>query len=223
MFLLDGLKRLAAELYMIENDLASNELQVFIQFPYAYWDLPLSDTIGSDTASSPISFMHWLSPTYTPETNPSRWRLESVSFAALPFSHTSPTLLFYTFGDCSTYLTSLIAPLPLKSLERYTALDAFFLPYYSRLPNYDSETCRPKAYLATEWCNDEWAGNGSYSNFQIGMQDAAADVECMRYGMPENRIWLAGEHTASFDGLGTVSGAYFAGERVANRISRIYR
>lgn len=50
------------------------------------------------------------------------------------------------------------------------------------------------------------------------MTDAANDVLCMRHGMPEYGIWLAGEHTAPFDGLGTVAGAYESGEAVAMRI-----
>lgn len=76
----------------------------------------------------------------------------------------------------------------------------------------------PKRFLATEWCNDDLAGNGSYSNFQVGMTDAARDVEAIRYGMPEQHIYFAGEHTAPFDGLGTVAGAYTSGEKVATRI-----
>lgn len=40
--------------------------------------------------------------------------------------------------------------------------------------------------------------------------------------MPERGIWLAGEHTAPFVALGTVTGAYWAGEGVAKRIVRAY-
>ena len=79
-------------------------------------------------------------------------------------------------------------------------------------------TCAPFRFLATEWCNDEFAGNGSYSNFQVGMTDAARDVEAIRQGMPEQHIYFAGEHTAPFDGLGTVAGAYVSGEKIARRI-----
>lgn len=50
------------------------------------------------------------------------------------------------------------------------------------------------------------------------MEDAARDVEAIRHGMPQQHIYFAGEHTASFDGLGTVAGAYSSGERVAQRI-----
>lgn len=96
-------------------------------------------------------------------------------------------------------------------------LQSFFEPYYSRLPGY-SEACAPVRFLATEWCNDEFAGNGSYSNFQVGMTDAAHDVEAIRHGMPEQHIYFAGEHTAPFDGLGTVAGAYTSGENIAKRI-----
>jgi len=43
-------------------------------------------------------------------------------------------------------------------------------------------------------------------------------VECMRRGMPEQGIWIAGEHTAPFVALGTATGAYWSGEKVALRI-----
>lgn len=76
----------------------------------------------------------------------------------------------------------------------------------------------PLRFLATEWCNDNFAGNGSYSNFQVGMEDAARDVDALRAGMPDRHIYFAGEHTAPFDGLGTVAGAYTSGEEVAKRI-----
>ena len=93
----------------------------------------------------------------------------------------------------------------------------FFEPYYSRLPGY-TPAYTPLRFLATEWCNDDFAGNGSYTNFQVGMTDAASDVEVIRYGMPDHHIYFAGEHTAPFDGLGTVAGAYTSGEKVAMRI-----
>lgn len=50
------------------------------------------------------------------------------------------------------------------------------------------------------------------------MTDAARDVEAIRHGMPERHIYFAGEHTAPFDGLGTVAGAYTSGEQIAERI-----
>ena len=50
------------------------------------------------------------------------------------------------------------------------------------------------------------------------MTDAAHDVEAIRHGMPEQHIYFAGEHTAPFDGLGTVAGAYTSGEQIARRI-----
>ena len=52
------------------------------------------------------------------------------------------------------------------------------------------------------------------------MTDAARDVEAIRHGMPEQHIYFAGEHTAPFDGLGTVAGAYTSGEQIAKRIIR---
>ena len=161
------------------------------------------------------SFAHWLSPSYATQTNPHSWRLECVSFHAFEEPYRRNILLFYTFGDCSAHITSSISRLQGKLRDEW--LQEFFEPYYSRLPGY-TKACAPLRFLATEWCNDEFAGNGSYSNFQVGMIDAAHDVEAIQYGMPEEHIYFAGEHTAPFDGLGTVAGAYTSGENIAIRI-----
>jgi hypothetical protein len=66
------------------------------------------------------------------------------------------------------------------------------------------------------------AGYGSYANFQTGLQRGDEDVEVMRHGMPERGVWLAGEHTSPFVALGTVTGAWWAGDGVAGRIVRAW-
>ncbi|KAL8917579.1 MAG: hypothetical protein Q9208_007862 [Pyrenodesmia sp. 3 TL-2023] len=187
--------------------------KVLIEFPTAFWE-PVDSGAGNGNEED-TSFVHWLSPLYTTQTNPQRWRLECVSFHAFPQPYRRNILLFYTFGDCSSYTTASIHGLQGKARDQW--LQDFFEPYYSRLPGYTT-ACAPLRFLATEWCNDEFAGNGSYSNFQVGMTDAAHDVEAIRHGMPDQHIYFAGEHTAPFDGLGTVAGAYTSGEKVARRI-----
>lgn len=187
--------------------------KVLIEFPSAFW--ASNTTNGKDGLEDNVSFVHWLSPSYTAQTNPLKWRLECVSFHAFEAPYRRNILLFYTFGDCSTHITTAIRGLQCKARDQW--LQQFFEPYYSRLPGY-ANTCVPLRFLATEWCNDEFAGNGSYSNFQVGMTDAAHDVEAIRHGMPDHHIYFAGEHTAPFDGLGTVAGAYISGETVAKRI-----
>ena len=67
------------------------------------------------------------------------------------------------------------------------------------------------------------AGFGSYCNFQVGMEDAEADVECIRHGMPDQHVWFAGEHVAPIDALGTVNGAYSSGEKVGERLLEAYQ
>lgn len=185
-----------------------------IEFPTAFWESILSEAqFESDDG---VSFIHWLSPSDATKTNPGHWRLECVSFHAFEEAYRRNILLFYTFGECSTHITASIRDLQGKARDLW--LREFFEPYYSRLPGYAKTSCAPLRFLATEWCNDEFAGNGSYSNFQVGMTDAAGDVEAIRYGMPAQHIYFAGEHTAPFDGLGTVAGAYTSGERIAERI-----
>lgn len=48
------------------------------------------------------------------------------------------------------------------------------------------------------------------------------DIEVIRQGCPERGIWFAGEHTAPFVALGTVTGAYWSGEAVARRVLAAY-
>jgi Flavin containing amine oxidoreductase len=187
--------------------------KVLVEFPSSFWE---SEEHVTKEDEGGISFVHWLAPSYAPETNPHKWRLEVVSFNAFDAPYRRNILLFYTFGDCSTHITASIRGL--KGASRHDWLQRFFEPYYSRLPNYDPKTCAPLRFLATEWANDEFSGFGSYCNFQVGMQDAARDVKAIRYGMPDRHIYFAGEHTAPFDGLGTVAGAYKSGDAVARRI-----
>ena len=70
--------------------------------------------------------------------------------------------------------------------------------------------------------SDELAGYGSYSNFQVGLERGDQDIEVMRKGIPERGVWLAGEHTAPFVALGTVTGAWWAGEGVGRRICKLW-
>ena len=48
------------------------------------------------------------------------------------------------------------------------------------------------------------------------------DIEVLREGMPDRGVWLAGEHTAPFVALGTVTGAWWSGEAVAGRVGAAY-
>jgi hypothetical protein len=140
-----------------------------------------------------------------------------MNLSALPSPSTHPTHLFYIYGSCSAHIAS-ISALPQPSRDE--SLTAFLAPYISLLPNYSSSdtNCTPKAIFATAWAGDEMAGYGSYANFQVGLEDGDVHVEVMRKGMPEQGIWIAGEHTAPFVALGTATGAYWSGEKVALRI-----
>ena len=48
------------------------------------------------------------------------------------------------------------------------------------------------------------------------------DIEALREGLPDRGIWFAGEHTAPFVALGTVTGAWWSGEGVGRRIAAVY-
>ena len=172
-------------------------------------------------------FTHWLAPTYAPQTNPKQWDQQGMNLAALPDSTAHPTLLFYIYGPCATHIASLASSgtsSPKDTAQRDQALQAFFNPYISRLPHYSASnpTCQPSAVLATAWANDEFAGYGSYANFQVGLEEGDGDIEAMRRGMPERGVWFAGEHTAPFVALGTSTGAYWSGEGVGRKIVEAY-
>ncbi len=114
--------------------------------------------------------------------------------------------------------------LPLSPDERKSFLVAFFKTYYSSLPHYDenSPACEVVDCLATDWLHDEYAGHGSYSCFPVGIERADQDIQTLRKGLSGQHTWFAGEHTAPFDALGTVSGAYRSGEAVGQRIAAVH-
>jgi hypothetical protein len=163
-----------------------------------------------------------MTPEFAPDTNPAQWSQDAVSLAGLPSSCAQPTLLFYIHSACAHHIGQICQSTPADRSD--AAILAFFEPYYSRLPNYDSSDpdCQAVAVLATNWVSDEFAGYGSYSNFQVGLQEADRDLAVMQEGMPERGVWFAGEHTAPFIATGTVTGAYWSGESVADRIAKSY-
>ncbi|OTB08971.1 hypothetical protein M426DRAFT_7003 [Hypoxylon sp. CI-4A] len=191
--------------------------KVYISFPKAFWvpDKPEDRTVQG--------FSQMLSPGYATDTNPHKWNQEFLELASLAPSAAHPTLLYYFYGDQSKYITSELAKLSSKEKQDAFLID-WFRPYYSRLPYYDenSPDCQPNGCYATEWLNDDLAGNGSYSNFQLGLEEGDVDIETMREGMPGRGLWLAGEHTSPFVALGTATGAYWSGESVGKRIAQAY-
>lgn len=179
--------------------------------------------MGSGLGSRSVrGFCQWLSPTYA-TSNPHKWHQEVVDLASFSEASSHPTLLFYTYGDASKYLTDEASKLDTKE-KRDSFLFEFFKPYYSRLPHYSESSgeCQPSGCLATNWLQDELAGNGSYTNFQVGLERGDFDVEVLREGLPDLGLWLAGEHTAPFVALGTATGAYWSGESAGRRIAERY-
>ncbi|KAF8861745.1 FAD/NAD(P)-binding domain-containing protein [Acephala macrosclerotiorum] len=198
-------------------------ISVYITFPSAFWvdqpSSPLSPNLTPQQLAAAEDtfpgYTNWLSPTYSTTTNPSCWPAECWNLASFTPPNRHPTLIFYLYGPCSEYLTTLVHQK--SDEEHYSLLNSFFHSYYSRLPHYSEQNpeCKPKAILSTEWQKDELSGFGSYCNFQVGVKDAAGDVKAIREGVPDRRLWFAGEHTSPFEELGTVAGAYLSGEGVA--------
>jgi hypothetical protein len=199
----------------IHNLKLSQLEKVFITFPSAFW---ITDT----TTDSFPSYTNWLSPQYAPDTNPQGWPQEIWNLASFDSPNDHPTLLFYLYGDCSRHIVNSIYAKPKD--EKYSFLKNFFLPYYSKLPGFnpDNADCTPKAILATEWLKDDLNGNGSYCNFQVGIEEADKDVGAIREGCVERRLWFCGEHAAPFEECGTVAGAYLSGEFIGKRIVEMH-
>lgn len=180
-------------------------------------------------ADSPVDPSHYagftsfIAPAYA-ASNPTHWNQEAVNLAALPGDTAHPTLLFYTYGATSKHVADIVTQNP-DADEQKRALIDFFEPYFSRLPNFEPQNKehQPSHVLATAWANDELAGYGSYANFQVGLERGDEDVEVMRKGAPERGLWLAGEHTAPFVALGTVTGAWWSGDGVAKRIVQAWK
>ncbi|KAF2628537.1 amine oxidase [Macroventuria anomochaeta] len=189
--------------------------------------VPIHQLGAADSPVDPshyAGFTSFIAPSYASSTNPSHWNQEAVNLAALPGPTAHPTLLFYTYGPTSHHIGNLIAT-SRDAAEEKQRLTEFFKPYYSRLPNYDhtNDDHQPAHLLATAWVNDELAGFGAYANFQVGLERGDEDVEVMRRGVPERGLWLAGEHTAPFVALGTVTGAWWSGDGVAKRICSAWK
>lgn len=200
--------------------------KVYISFPKAFWLEPDAPSKNNNDNRTVKGFCQWLSPSYASSTNPSRWTNEIVELGSIDPSVAHPTLLFYIYGAESEYVTSKVRSLSSgadknDSQEAESFLYEFFKPYYSLLPSYNPSDpdCQPSGYLATDWLHDDLAGNGSYCNFQVGLKEGDKDILAMRHGVPEEGIWMAGEHTATFVALGTVTGAYWSGEDVARRVA----
>ncbi|KAL9591468.1 MAG: hypothetical protein Q9179_007690, partial [Wetmoreana sp. 5 TL-2023] len=147
--------------------------KVYLTFPTAFWLPPKSD----ETHNAPLNpfFTQWLTPAYTPH----RWPVECVFLSSLPHPCAHPTLLFYMHGPLAEHITSITSSLDPSSPTYLAVLTDFFKPYYSLLPNYtrNNNKMDPTHALATNWQNDELAGWGSYSNFQISSPREVGKVE----------------------------------------------
>ncbi|KAJ3497853.1 hypothetical protein NLG97_g1577 [Lecanicillium saksenae] len=191
--------------------------KVYISFPVAFW------RAKEGQPEIAKGFIQWVSPNYHPELNSARWPQEAVELSSLGDDDSHPTLLFYTYGEQSKWFTAELAKRP-GNREKAEFIINYFKPYYSRLPNYaaNSAACTPVDCVATEWLNDDLAGNGSYGNFQVGLENGDDHIQTMRDGLPDQGLWFAGEHTAPYVALGTSTGAYWSGEAIGERILEKY-
>jgi hypothetical protein len=194
--------------------------KLYVTFPRPFW---LGDAANTD--SYPI-FTHFHDPSYVKHPSDEGWNQNVMSMAHLPGDLAHPTLLFYVYGACGTAIVKQVEGLQEHSEQYNSILEAFARPFYSKLPHFGAEAadCKPSSFLMTQWQNDRFAGNGSYCNFQVGLEEGDIDIEVMRDagGLTEKGLWLAGEHTAPFIALGTTTGAWWSGEGVAKRICARY-
>lgn len=195
--------------------------KVYVTFPQAFWQDPAASAGTPDR----LTFALFQDPSYTttrPRDIP--WNQECMALTTLPSPLAHPTLLFYLYGACGEHITTTTTT---AAADHHTTLDTFLRPFYSRLPGYSptSASCKPVAYHATHWQTDPYAGHGSYSNFQIGLEHGDRDIQTLRDGAGmgvQRGVWFAGEHTAPFVALGTTTGAFWSGERVAGEVCGLY-
>ncbi|KAL1978665.1 hypothetical protein VTN31DRAFT_1524 [Thermomyces dupontii] len=200
--------------------------KIYVNFPRAFWHVDQRANGKIALSEGAPTFTQFMQPSYVE--NPAgdaSWHVDCVSMAVLPAPCAHPTLLFYIYGPCAEHVVSRIKDLDEGSKEYHDFLVQFLHPFYSKLPGYDATSahCTPVAVRASKWQADPYAGNGSYTNFQIGLESGDKDIEILRLGIGRSRgVWFAGEHTAPFVGLGTTTGAYWSGERAAGQICDVY-
>lgn len=200
-----------------------------MSFETAFWDRQTSQSSTKENSDPNPVFQHFLHPLYS-SSNPHSHDLGMMSLYSLPGGIIHPTLLFYIHGEFAKEMTDRLEHHVPGSESYNSSLEQFLYPYYSRLANFDHNTpeCQPRAFYATSWQKDAFAGFGSYTNFQIPQPPVEEgsgdypyldeDIKALRHGLPERGLWLAGEHTAPFVALGTVTGAYWSGDAVGKRI-----
>ena len=208
--------------------------KALISFPTAFWESTDFSTKDTEQAQSDVKrsfpvFSHFLHPDFAPpEQRSSTIEMMTLSSTTAFGKFAQPALQFYLWGQAAADMTSAVAGLEPSSTDYHTVITRLFQPFYSRLPNHQEgfRDCVPVAVLATRWQRDEFAGYGSYTNFQVpgGRAQSGSDpvidegVKVMRRGTPERGIWLAGVHTVPFVALGTTTGAYWSGEIAAVKL-----
>ncbi|KAK9455447.1 hypothetical protein V1511DRAFT_500492 [Dipodascopsis uninucleata] len=168
--------------------------KVYIQFPRDFWK---------------ADYFEFLSPAYDSKNNLHRHPMTAISLAHLPKEYKQPVLLWYLYGEMS---------MKIQELQNDEEIIEFFHPYFTKIPGFKAELDIPNAVIRTSWTKDEFAGYGSYSNFQVGLKDGINDIKCLRRGLRDRHIWFAGEHCSDILQLATVNGAFESGLNAAQSI-----
>ncbi|KAK9357823.1 hypothetical protein V1504DRAFT_335950 [Lipomyces starkeyi] len=168
--------------------------KAYIKFPRQFWNL---------------DYFEFFSPEYAPDSNPEKWPMSVISLAHLPEPYSQPVLLWYLYGDMSQKIVN---------MQSDKEKIAFFEPYFSRISGYEPGCDDPEAIVCTSWSKDSYAGYGSYSCFMTGLKEGDNDIEELRRGLPERKVWFAGEHCSDVLQLATVGGAYGSGTHSAKLV-----
>ncbi|KAK9367004.1 hypothetical protein V1509DRAFT_202542 [Lipomyces kononenkoae] len=168
--------------------------KVYIRFPRQFWNM---------------DYFEFFAPEYASASNPAKWPMSAVSLSHLPEPYNQPVLLWYLYGDMSQKVINMQSDR--EKIE-------FFEPYFSRIPSYEPSRDEPEAIVCTSWSKDPCAGYGSYSCYTVGLKEGDVDIEELRQGLPERRLWFAGEHCSDVLQLATVGGAYGSGTHAAKLV-----
>ncbi|KAK9459879.1 uncharacterized protein V1516DRAFT_626984 [Lipomyces oligophaga] len=143
----------------------------------------------------------------------------AVSLAHFPEKYCQNVLLWYLYGDEGQKVMAMDD----DEVQKY------FQPYLEKIErdskydnNYDdgyaSGVAGSEHIVMTKWGQDPLAGFGSYTMFPVGLENGLDDLKVLAKGVPDRRIWFAGEHCARILELATVGGAYESGLRAGQDV-----
>lgn len=145
--------------------------------------------------------------------------VELISLAKFPVNK-EPVLLLYSAAKQAQLIADMWAR------DGRAAVSEWIMGYIRRLPGYqETRACQIDDLFSTNWLADEFS-LGSYSYSPTGSMDTQAACDRISKGIPERKIFFAGEHAIPKETpseIGTSHGAYLSGEHAANCVLSVLK